>query len=856
MLLAAGSSPSVPDSPPQSKARQHGGRAVDEVCPGREALQTVTRASFAFCGAELAAVYVLAEGGRELHLAELAGGRSVLYGLPAILAVEGHSPAADAFRSGAPLWLSPEELAAYMESDPHHFTGRVLRNSAGTQAKISLGALPLGHGPKELGCLIVAGEVPDGFSADRRSLLELYADQVAAGLESVAARLPAAPAAAAPRPPLGHTLMPLQGGAFILELSTGRMEAHEHVLELLGIRTDQFDGSVETLLACAVPDDMPALMAIVEPGRLSAEDQQLAFRIRRPNGELRWLGLRCRVDVDAGGTPERVLGVVADASYLRPSADEVSVVQRLSARLASATTIRDVSQVVVASLREPLNASRVAVAELEGDRLVITFLDPPEPDAWPGVWRSEWRSEWPDASTHDLPTLQSALREGHVSLWPPGADLEPGLAGIGPGGLAVLPLPADGRMVGLCLVGWEGRHWFGPEERSLLTATAGLVGQALMRAHALNAGHELARMLQRSLLPRKLPVLPGGEAVARYLPATVGLAVGGDWYDVIPLGDSHVALVIGDVQGHSAGAATIMGQMRTAVRAYAVEGHPPDVVVSRANLLLVGMETDLFATCLYVDLDMEEGIARFVRAGHLPPVVRHPDGTTEELVVEGGPPLGVLANAEFPMTEAGLVPGTMLTLLTDGLVESSSLHLEDGLRRVCDVLSSADPSDSGRVADELLGGVPRRDDDVALLLLRYDGTRVRPMRTHWTVWRLPNAVQHARRFTARTLRSWDVVEELDVALLVVSELVTNAVAHTQGEVRLDLTLSADRLRIAVNDTSPRSPVKPTDVDWEATGGRGLLIVEATTASWGSVPLSGGKQVWAEIPLAPRERLAK
>ncbi|MFG2759945.1 SpoIIE family protein phosphatase [Streptomyces wuyuanensis] len=813
----------------------------------------MTRHRFAFCGAELAAVYVLAGGGRELHLAELTGDRRMLYGLPTIIAVEGHSPAAEAYRAGRPLWLNPKELAAYVELDPHHFPGRRVEG-AETTARISLGALPLGRGANELGCLIVAGEVTDGFSPDRRALLELYADQVAAGLESAAARIPGR------TPPQTHlaqaALVPLQGGAFILELSTGRMEAHAYVLELLGISPEEFDGRVETLLASAVPDDIPALMEIVEPGRMSAATEQLAFRIRRPGGELRWLGLRCRVEVDAEGTPERVLGVVADAAYLRPSADEVSVVQRLSAKLAGASTIREVSRLVVASLRGPLEASRVAVAEREGDRLVVTILDPPEPDAWPSVWRSEWRSEWPDLSIHDMPTLEGALREGHVSLWPAGADLEPALAEIGPGGLAVLPLRADGRMVGVCLVGWDEEHRFDPEERSLLTAAAALVGQALMRAHALDAGHELATMLQRSLLPRKLPELPGGEAVARYLPATAGLEVGGDWYDVIPLGEGHVALVIGDVQGHSAGAATIMGQMRTAVRAYAVEGHPPDVVVARANRLLVGMETDLFATCLYVDLDMEEGIARLVRAGHLHPVIRHPDGSTEELMVEGGPPLGVLADEEYPMTEAGLVPGTLLMLLTDGLVESAALTLEEGMRRVCDTLAAADPADAGRVADELVVGVNRRDDDVALLLLRYDGTRVRPMRTHWTVWRLPNAVMHARRFTARTLRSWGAEEELDGALLVVSELVTNAIAHTQGEVRLDLTLSADRLRIAVNDASPRSPVKPADQGWEATGGRGLLIVEATTASWGAVPLSGGKQVWAEIPLAPRERLAK
>ncbi|MFG2710928.1 SpoIIE family protein phosphatase [Streptomyces goshikiensis] len=821
-----------------------GGRSPGR--PRQEVVRTVTSHRFAFCGAELAAVYVVADQGRELHLAELTGNRGVLYGLPSILSVDSHSPAANAFRSGRPLWLTPKELATFIEEDPHHFPTRVRDGDPDTPATISLGALPLGHGEQELGCLIVAGEAGDGFSSDDRSLLELYADQVAAGLESVAARFAGRKA---PQAHLSQSLVPDQGGAFILELSTGRIEAHAHVLDLLGLPPEQFDGQVETVLACAVPDDMPALMAIVEPDRLAgAAGQQLAFRIRRPNGELRWLGLRCRVEVDSGGTPRRVLGVVADATYLRPSADEVSLVQRLSATLAGAATIREVSRLVVAALREPLGASRVAVGELEPERLIVTALDPPEPDAWPDDWRAEWRSEWPDVPLSDLPTLQSALRGGHMSLWPPGAALEPGLLGVGPGGLAVLPLPADGRMVGVCLVGWDADHRFGPEERSLLTATAGLVGQALVRAHALDAGHELATMLQRSLLPRKLPELAGGVAVARYLPATAGLEVGGDWYDVIPLSAGHVAFVIGDVQGHSAGAATIMGQIRTAVRAYAVEGHPPDVVVARANRLLAGMETDLFATCAYVDLDMEEGIARFVRAGHLPPVLRHPDGVAEELAVEGGPPLGVLAEAEFPMTEVGLLPGTLLVLLTDGLVESARLPLEEGMRRVCEVLAAANPVDTGRVADELVVGMGRRDDDVAVLLLRYDGTGDRPLRSHWTVWRLPNAVLHARRFTARTLRSWGVVEELDAALLVVSELVTNAIAHTQGEVGMDLTLSADRLRIAVNDGSPRSPVKPVWVSWESTGGRGLLIVEATTTAWGSVPLSGGKQVWAEIPL--------
>nr|WSX25009.1 SpoIIE family protein phosphatase [Streptomyces tubercidicus] len=782
----------------------------------------------------------------------MVGGSGVPYGLPMSYPLSGNSPVAAAFRSSTALWLGPAELAAYdltgaadsPAADPWDGAGK-------PPADVSLGVLPLGGSVRRLGCLVVMDKAIDAFDADRRHLLELHADQVAAGLEAVAARVRAQTER---RSLLGPGLDTLRGGAFTLILRTGRMDADAQVLELFGITPEEFDRRVETLLERTVPDDVPALMSIVEPGGLPESGQQLSIRIRRPNGELHWLSLRCRVLVGADGAPERMLGVVADASYLRPTADEVSIVQRLSAALAGATTIRDVSRVVVAALRAPLAAERVAVAELEADRFVVSVLDPPEPGAWPAAWRSDWRSEWPDAACHSMPTLESVLRTGHVALWPPGAALEADLAGIGPGGLAVLPLPAEGRIVGVCLVGWEEEHHFGPEERSLLTATAGLVGQALVRAHAMDAGHELATMLQRSLLPRKLPSLPGGVAVARYLPATMGLEVGGDWYDVIPLSDGRIALVIGDVEGHSAGAATIMGQMRTAIRAYAVEGHPPDVVIAHANRLLLGMETDLFATCCYVDLDMEEGIAWFVRAGHLPPLLRLPDGSTEELVVEGGPPLGVAEDAEFPLTEMGLAPGTVIALLTDGLAESAGLPLEDGLRRVRAALAAADPADAGQLADALLGGAKRRDDDVAVLVLRYDGMRVRPTRARWTVWRLPDAVMHARRFTGRTLRSWGVTEEQDVALLVVSELVTNAIAHTQGEVRLDLTLSADRLRIGVNDASPRSPVKPASVDWESTGGRGLLLVEAMSASWGSVPLSGGKQVWSEITLEPGERL--
>ncbi|MFF3767718.1 SpoIIE family protein phosphatase [Streptomyces sp. NPDC001922] len=830
-----------------------GTRGVGLRTPG--ARQAAAEQAPVFAGATLAAVYVLGEGEGELYLTGTLGGSGARYGLAPSYALAGRSPAADAFRAGRPLWWSSAELADRRTAPGDNGDAPVgaTESPEPLPAGISLGAVPLGVNTRGLGCLLFVDENGDGFAPERRTLLELYADHVAARLEAggepdAVGSLTRTEARALP----GSALDGLRVGSFTVVLNTGLIEADPCMLELVDIAPERFDGRVETLLAYTVPDDLPALMSVVEPGRLTVGSRELEFRVRRPSGELRWLRLRCRVLPDAGGGPERVLGVVADASYLRPGADEVSRVQQLSAALANATTVREVGRVVVSALREPLGADRVVLAEVGGDRLVVTLLDPPEPGSWPEAWRAEWHAEWPDAPARALPTLEAALREGRATLWPAGTGLEPSLADVGPGGLAILPLPADGRVVGACLVGWEDLHEFGPEERSLLTATAGLVGQALKHAHALDAEHELATMLQRSLLPRRLPALPGGVAVARYLPAMVGMDLGGDWYDVIPLSEGRIALVIGDVQGHSAGAATIMGQMRTAIRAYAVEGHPADVVVSHTNRLLVGMETDLFATCCYVELDMEEGEAWIVRAGHLLPLVRHPDGSAQEVAAEGGPPLGVLADAEFAITTLGLLPGTVLALLTDGLVESSRLDLEDGMRRLCHLLTAADPSDAGRMADALLVDAGRRDDDVALLLLRYDGMEFRPIRAGWTVWRLPDAVLHARRFAARKLRAWGLEEEVDAALLVVSELVTNALLHTQGAVRLDLTLGVDRLRVAVSDSSPRAPAKPVIVDWESTGGRGILLVEAMSSAWGSVPVSGGKQVWSEIVVPPRE----
>ncbi|AYL39330.1 PAS sensor protein [Streptomyces fungicidicus] len=787
--------------------------AADQDSPER--VRRVLEQALVFAGAAFAALYRPGADGELLYLAESAGLPRTLCGVRDSYPVAGRAPVAEAHR-GRPVWLGPQDLAAQPQSR------RV------PSSDFFLAALPVrGDGG---GCLLAISESPLGFDPEDRACLGLVADALA---------VPAPPAAAdGGEPP---------PGGFSLAMDTGRVRVGDGLLELFGLGPDDFDGRVESLLSLTVPEDLPSLMSVVEADHMTIGDRELEFRVLRPAGPPRWLRLRGRLVPGGEGRPARLVGSVVDASTLRSDITDVARVQRLAAALATAVTVRDVGKAVVAALRRPLRADRIALAELEGERLVVTVLDPPEPEDWPELWRAEWRTEWPDAPVRTMPTLAAALREGRAAIWPAGSPLETALAEVGPGGLAVLPLPAGNRMVGACLIGWDTPHDFGPDERALLTAAAGLAGQALMRARAFDAEHELVGMLQRQLLPRRLPRLPGAIAVARYLPSTAGLELGGDWYDVIPLPDNHVALVIGDVQGHSAGAATLMGQLRTALRAYAVEGHPPDVVVSHANRLLMDMETDLFATCCYVDVDLEQGSAWCVRAGHLPPVLRHPDGSTEIAEAEGGPPLGVVRQSDFPMSPLGLRRGTLVALTTDGLVESPESDIDEGLERFAGQLSAADPTPLGPVADALLGKAPR-SDDVALLLMRYDGMASRPLRESWTVWRVPQAVGHARRFTRRTLRSWGVTADMDAALLVVSELVTNALVHTEGQVRLDITLVNDRLRLAVADASPRTPAKPTSIGWGATGGRGILLVEAVSAAWGTLPVSGGKQVWAEFVL--------
>ncbi|MFG2576534.1 SpoIIE family protein phosphatase [Streptomyces sp. NPDC048481] len=285
---------------------------------------------------------------------------------------------------------------------------------------------------------------------------------------------------------------------------------------------------------------------------------------------------------------------------------------------------------------------------------------------------------------------------------------------------AYLPLIASGRPVGACVLAYAEPRRFSTHERAVLASLAGLIAQALDRALLYDVKHQLAHGLQAALLPPSLPSLAGLEATARYLPATRGMEIGGDFYDLVP-SPPLAAAVIGDVQGHNVTAAGLMGQIRTAVRAYTTVGQEPGEVMRSTNRLLIDLGSELLASCLYLRLDPARGRAVMARAGHPPPLLRRPDGRVRVLDLAGGPLLGIDDSATYPTTEVELSPGCVLALYTDGLIETPGVDIEDAVADLGRRLGAAGDRPLAELADELVGhyaAAEERIDDVALLLLR------------------------------------------------------------------------------------------------------------------------------------------
>ena len=413
-------------------------------------------------------------------------------------------------------------------------------------------------------------------------------------------------------------------------------------------------------------------------------------------------------------------------------------------------------------------------------------------------------------------------------------------AGAETGPLVGVPLLAEGEVTGVLVASAAPPREFGGEALTLLQLAAERVGLAIAHARVYEREHRIAETLQRSLLPDRLPQLPGLEVAARYLPAASEAEVGGDWYDVIPIAGGAVGLVMGDVAGKGLAGASMVGRLRSALRAYALEGHDGAHVVERLNRLLwTEAEDSQMATMLYVIVDPAASAVRWVNAGHPAPLMVV-DG--EPGFLEGGSsvPLGVLPFPTYEEVSARMDPGSTLLLYTDGLVETPGENIDDGMAELAARVREA-PEDPDGLCDHLLATlVPAGGamDDVALLTLRN-----LPVPDHFSAEfpAEPESLAPMRSMLRRWL-SYAGAGEMEIAEITTAcgEAATNAIEHAgmSGDARFEVSGSRNgsEVEIAVRDQGSWREERPGD------HGRGLDLMRTLMDTVAVEPGSGGTTV--------------
>ncbi|WP_420706918.1 SpoIIE family protein phosphatase [Streptomyces sp. NRRL S-237] len=651
-------------------------------------------------------------------------------------------PVAEAYRSGQAVLLPDAESAM----------SRFPQLMAGLPFTFASLYEPVTAGTERFGVLVVLREATPGIpvgTADRERLRRA-AEQLAADLTALAAD---GGRVLWEGDPMGVPAPPPEAGAEGARRAADRLAQAVLSLDREG-RIGYVNTAAEELLGVDGPHlrgrllwealpwlGHPAYEDHFRAGFMSGEPVHFpARRGRHPPGQ--WLSVDLYPAADGVtltlGTSAKPAyapasrtrqGPVADADAavdgyadLDVSADEASALYRpvaLAIALTEAVTARQVSAVVTEELLPAFGGRQLAIYLLDERHLYLAWET-----GFPQGFLNRFDGVSLDVRLPGVETLTTGRpmffeSMQHLAAAYPGIPLDADV-----GARAFLPLIASGRPVGSCILGFDSPRGFSPEERTVLTALAGLIAQALARARRYDSEVALARGLQSALLPHRLPVREHVDTVGRYLPGTQGMEVGGDWYDVVETGSGLLALVIGDVQGHGVAAAATMGQLRSAVRAFALSGSTPEQVVSGTNQLLIDLDPGQFASCCYMLLDPTSGSVMAARAGHPQPLLRHPDGRTEVLDLAGGVVLGIDPEASYPVTELRLTTGSILALYTDGLVEKPGLDIDVGVERLRRALEAARPSPLTETADRLIseaGNTADRPDDIALLLASRTG---------------------------------------------------------------------------------------------------------------------------------------
>ncbi|MEV6532034.1 SpoIIE family protein phosphatase [Streptomyces sp. NPDC051639] len=702
-----------------------------------------------------------------------------------------------------------------------------------------------------------------------------------------------------PLPAVGDVLAALATGLWRWDNAQGLVTLDAEAARLLGLPAEAVTLTEAAVRARFHPADWNEVAGVVQLAVAEHTLAEVRLRVMDEHGRvLRTARSRSKPTIDPETGEFQLFGTLQEVTEPSPGTaartpvtgdwrrSREAFLLDAGRALAEARSTAEVLRVAAGLSMPGFSPDGLAVFGAEGDRLTVVGHHGQQPGDEGPFTHMSLATDYPAAEvvrTGRAVYLSSPenYKERYPVSWPLARH-------FGRESWAFLPLTVAGRTMGAWMAAFMYPVRFTPDERSVLTTVARMLAQALSRAGAAETERELTDGLQRSMMPTLGPRMPGMGIAARYVPTGGGLQVGGDWYDVIPLPTGRFALVIGDVQGHDVRAAGLMGQLRIALRAYASEGHRPDAVLSRASRFLYGVTDSVthgssgqnggraadvrFATCLYVEVDPATGLLDFARAGHPDPAIRMADGTVLMRPTAGGLPLGIDPDADYPTTRLCLEPGETMLICTDGLIETGGHDLDTGWRRIRRILESHD-GDLEELADALVQGVhgpsshhtpgplaDRREDDIALVLLSRqgpgaDGTVAASAppttrRTALTVAQTaPERIADARQQVRELLHDWGSEEQRDSAVLLVSEILTNVLVHTDDDALLVAEVTGGpgdrRMRVEVTDASDDLPHRrhPGEL---ASSGRGLVLVEILAEAWGVDPRGEGKSIWFEF----------
>jgi anti-sigma regulatory factor (Ser/Thr protein kinase)/putative methionine-R-sulfoxide reductase with GAF domain len=558
--------------------------------------------------------------------------------------------------------------------------------------------------------------------------------------------------------------------------------------------------------------------------------------------------MRAEDEATESGVPDLGVGQVVletTGPILAPS-EQVRHLYRLTDPALSELELDELLDELLIRIREALGVDTAAILLLdtETDELVARAAKGIEEEVEQGVRVPLGRG------------FAGRIAAGRIPIFMPDvgrADIHnPLLVQKGIRSMLGVPLIVESELIGVMHIGSLTPRQFDQRDLAVLQLAAARAAPGIERARlfsALEHEHQVAMLLQRSLLPRALPEMTGIRIAARYLPARD--EVGGDWYDVIELPRGLIGLAIGDVVGHGVRAAALMGQLRTALHAYAQEGHGPSLTLELVDRFVQAMGEYAMATAAYAVFDPESGRIRMATAGHPPPIIIS-ERSARVLELTPGAPLGGFPYGTCPEHEFSLGTGETVLLYTDGLVERRGTPLSDAIERLATVLTRATSAERAcQVAVREMVPEEGLADDVAIVAMQ--STPI-PPDLQLDLPADPGVLSATRRLLRRWLRERGAEEPvISEVALAVNEACANAIEHAydpgpasfQLRARVEKDEAGDMIVISIRDTG----------QWRAprgeNRGRGLTIIETAMDHLDINRAADGTEIVMKRQLAPK-----